>query len=70
MMFGLQTGSDSFQRLMVAIVSAVKLQYAVIYLEDIVIIAMTTEDRINHTRSVLHLPDDAGMTNKLKKCAF
>lgn len=59
--------SATFQRASDIILSAVMWQYAVVYLEDIVIFSRTPEVHIKHTGMVLLLFRDAGVTIKVQK---
>lgn len=45
-------------------------QYALSYLDDIVIFSRTPQEHIGHVRKVLTLLHDAGVTLQLKKCKF
>lgn len=70
MPLGLQIAPGSFKRTMDVILPAVKLQLAVVYLEDIVVFSRLWTERIAHVRKVFALLDNAGVTLKLKNFRF
>lgn len=55
MPFGLKNAPGTFQQTMDVIVACVNWQFALVYLEDIVIFLKTPEERIEHVRQVLTL---------------
>lgn len=65
MRMGLRITLATFQGVMDVIVSAVKWQYAVVYLDDFVIISSTPEVRIKRTEMVLRLLKDVVVALKL-----
>lgn len=70
MSFALKNAPGTFQTTMKIILSSVKWQLALVYLEITVIFSMTLEKHIEHVEQVLALPQRARVTIKLKKCYF
>lgn len=70
MPFGLRNAPKTFRRTMVIILSTVKWQIALVYLDDIVVFSRTPEKHIYHVQHVLTLLNNARATLKLKKCKF
>ena len=70
MPFGLKNAPATFQRAIDVILSSVKWQFALVYLDDIVIFSPKPEEHIEHVKKVLMLLQDAGVTIKLRKCFF
>ena len=70
MPFGLKNAPATFQRAIDIILSRVKWQYALVYLDDVIIYSKTVEEHFRHVRTVLTLLQSAGISLKLKKCAF
>lgn len=70
MPFGLRNAPGTFQRTMDVILSTVKWQFALVYLDDIVVFSRTPVEHIDHVRHVLTLLHDDGVILKLKKCRF
>lgn len=67
MLFGLKNAPGTFQRAMFVILSTVKLQVVLIYLDNIVDLLKFTEAKLRQVRHVLTLLHDAGHTIELKK---
>ena len=70
MPFGLRNAPATFQRAPDIILSGVRWQSCLIYLDDVIVFSRTTEDHLRHVDEILTLPRNAGVTLKLKKCAF
>ena len=70
MPFGLKNAPATFQRAIDIILSRVKWQYALVYLDDVIIYSKSFEEHIVHVRTVLTLLSKAGISLKLKKCEF
>lgn len=68
--FGLKNACSTFYRVMDTILSSVKCQFAFIYPDDTVFYFQILRKRINHTRFVLSLLKEAGVSLNLKTCAF
>lgn len=69
MPFGLKNAPVTFQLVVDIRVSSVNWQFALAYLDKLVIFSQTPRKHVNHTRLVLRLLMKAGLTWKLKKCA-
>lgn len=61
---------ESFQRAMDTILAFVLWQFAVFYLENIVIFSKSPSDHTKQVRCMLWLLYEAGVNLKLKKCKF
>lgn len=61
---------DTFQRAMDVLLMKFKLQFDLVYLDDIIILLRAADEYIDHVRQLLTLLPDAGLTLKLKKCQF
>lgn len=59
-----------FQRAMDFLLAKVKWQFALVYLDDIVIFSRTQDEHIAHARQLLTLLHDAGVTLNLKNAKF
>lgn len=70
MPFGLKNAPSTFQRSIDIILASVKWQYAIEYLDDIIVFSSTVEEHKWHLRSVLGMLRNAGMSLKLHKCFF
>lgn len=70
MPFGLKNAPATFQRAIDIILSKVKWQYALVYLDDVIIYSKSVEDHFAHVRTVLTLLQNAGVSLKLNKCSF
>lgn len=70
MLFGLQNAFSSFQLTMDVILSAVKWQFALEYLDNIVVFPISMEEPIALVHNILTLVSDAGVTLKLKNICF
>lgn len=70
MLFGLKNAPANFQKAMDVILSLIKWQSPLIYLDDIFVISKTVTERLTQLKRVLTLLRDAGVTLKLKKSSF
>ena len=70
MPFGLNNTPATFQRAVDVILSRVKGETALIYVDDVIIYSKTETEHLAHAREVLRLLRDAGVSLKLSKCAF
>lgn len=68
MSFGSENVLGAFRRTMNVILSYVKLQYALAYLDHVDITSKTPSKDIDHVRSVLTLVQDARILLKPKTC--
>ena len=68
MPFGLRNAP--FQRALDIILSAVRWQSCLIYLDDVMVLSRTTEEHLRHVEEILTLLRPAGITLKLTKCSF
>lgn len=66
MPFGLENMPATFQLAMDVILGNVKDQYALIYIDDIILFSSTQEDHIRQVKIVSKLVQEAGMALKLK----
>lgn len=67
---GLQNTPGTFQQAMHVILSTVKYQFALVYLDVIVIFSRTPDEHILPIHTILNLIRDSGVTLKLKKIHF
>ncbi|KAG6458358.1 hypothetical protein O3G_MSEX010822 [Manduca sexta] len=70
MPFGLANVPSIFQRTMNKILSRSKVDYAIIFMDDILIPARSFGQGLERLEKVLQLLSEAGLTLKLKKCNF
>jgi len=70
MPFGLTNAPATFQRALDIILSGVKWQSCLIYLDDVIVYSKTEEEHVGHVDRVLRLLRDAGVTLRLPKCRF
>lgn len=56
MPFGLQSAQGTFQRTINLLIDRKKWQYAIVYLDDIILFSNNAEERFNHLRTVLTKP--------------
>ena len=70
MPFGLKNAPATFQRALDIILSGVKWQSFLVYLDDVIIYFKTQEEHVQHLDDVLGLLRAAGVTLKLPKCRF
>ena len=70
MPFGLKNAPATFQRAVDIILSRVKWETALVYLDDVIFYSRTVTEHMAHVREVLRLLHTAGVLLKLAKCAF
>lgn len=70
MPFGLCNAPATFQRALDMILAKVKWNYALIYLDDVIVYSKAVEEHIQHVDEILTLLKNAGASLKLKKCHF
>ena len=70
MPLGLTNAPVMFQRAVDIILSEVKWQSFLFYLDDVIVYSKTKEEDIGHVHHVLRLLRDAGLTLRLPKCRF
>lgn len=70
MPFGLKNAPATFQRVMNIILSSVHWQFALVYLDDVIVFSKTLDEHFDHVRTVLRLLRNAGVTIRLDKCSF
>jgi Reverse transcriptase (RNA-dependent DNA polymerase) len=68
--FALVSAPATFQRAVDVILSSVRFQCALTYLDDIIVYYTTFEQHLSDLRTVLSFLKDAGVTLKLSKCNF
>ena len=67
MPFGLRNAPATFQRALDIILSGVRWQTCLIYLDDVIVFSKDAETHLRHVDEVLR---ETGVTLKLRKCAF
>ena len=70
MPFGLLNAPATFQRAMDIILSEVRWESVIVYLDDVIIFSRTFEDHVKHLEVVLNKLHEAGATLKFSKCHF
>jgi len=70
MPFGLRNAPATFQRALDIILSRVRWQTCLIYLDDVIVFSHTVAEHLRHVDEVLTLLRAAGVTLKLSKCRF
>ena len=70
MLFGLRNVPASFQRALDMILTRVRWQTCLIYLDDVIISSKDEKKHLEDVNEVLHLLGDAGISLKLKNCEF
>ena len=68
--FGLHTSPPNFQRLMDRVLTGLKWEQCLCYLDDILVFANTLEEHNQRLGRVLQAKGDAAMTLNPKKCLF
>lgn len=66
--FGLCNAPATFQRAIDMILARVKWQYALVYLDDIIVFSQGAEEHVSHLDKVFTLLSEAGLTLKPSKC--
>ena len=67
---GLKNAPATFQRAVNIILSCVKWETALVYLDDVIVYSQTVTEHMVHVREVLRLLHTAAVSLKLAKCAF
>ena len=70
MPFGLRNAPATFQRALDIILSGVRWQTCLIYLDDVIIFSKDIKSHLGHVDEILTLLGQAGITLDLKKCKF
>ena len=70
MPFGLKNVPATFQRAVDIILSWVRWQHALVYLDDVIFYSTTVEAHLEHGQELLTLLQAAGVSLKLRKCSF
>ena len=70
MPFGLKNAPATFQRALDIILSGLRWQVCLIYLDDVIVFSKDMEQHLDHLDQVLSLLRDAGVSLKLRKCSF
>lgn len=70
MSFGLVNAPATFQRLMDCVISGLKYNCVLVYIDDIIIFSKTLTDHLQHLDLVFNRLKDAGLTLKPNKCFF
>lgn len=68
--FGLRNAAPVFQRAVMNALGDLAHEYAVVYMDDILIISETVEQALDRLEKVLSVLTDAGFTMNLQKCSF
>jgi hypothetical protein len=68
MPFGLLNAPATFQRAMDIILSEVRWESVIVYLDDVIVFSRTFEDHLKHLGVVLSKLGEAGATLKFAKC--
>ena len=70
MPFGLRNAPGVFQRYMDLVLAGVKWNYALVFIDDVLVYSKTWEEHLSHLREVLQRIIDFGLRLKPKKCYF
>ena len=70
MPFGLSSAPPIFQELMDKVLGPIKNQFAIAYLDDILIYSKTEEEHVQHIQQIFQRLEDAGLKLKPSKCDF
>ena len=70
MPFGLWSAPATFQRVVDMILSSVRWQTCLVYLDHVIVFSRNVQEHLNHVNEILTLLRNAGVTLKLKKCDF
>ena len=70
MPFGLKNAPGTFQRAADVILAQFKWQFALVYLDDVIVYSKSIEEHFDHLDTVLKTMQEAGLTLKLHKCQF
>lgn len=66
LVFGLKIAPENFQTEMVVISAALKCQYVVVYIQNVIIVSPSSKDHITHVKTIFEISKNPGMTMKLK----
>jgi len=70
MSFGLKNASSVFQRAIVQALVDLAYSYAIVYIDDVLIVANSKEEAFTRLKVVLKALSDAGFSFNIKKCTF
>ena len=70
MPFGLRNAPATFQRALDIILSGVRWQSCLIYLDDVIVFSRSTDEHLRHVDEIPTSLRRAGITLKLRKCPF
>ena len=70
MPFGLCNAPATFQRLMDQVLGNLRYEYALVYLDDVMVHSKTFDEHLVHLEAVLTCLQKANLACKLKKCSF
>jgi len=70
MPFGLTNAPATFQRALDIILSGLKWQICLVYLDDVIIFSANAEQHVKDVDTVLHRLREAGVTLNLQKCTW
>ena len=70
MAFGIATAPSVFQDLMNKVLSGIGNEYAMAYLDDVIVFSETLEDHFRHLEDVFERLESAGLKLKKSKCEF
>ena len=70
MPFGLCNAPATFQRLMDQVLGNLRYEYALVYLDDVMVHSKTFDEHLVHLEAVLSCLQKASLACKLKKCSF
>jgi len=68
--FGLTNAPATFQRALDIILSGLKWQICLVYLDDVIIFSSNAEQHVKDVETVLHCLSEAGVTLNLEKCTW
>lgn len=68
--FGLCSAPATFQRMMDSVLTGLKWQTCLVYLDDVVVFSTTFEEHLSRLRKVLEAVRSAGLSLKPEKCHF
>jgi hypothetical protein len=70
MPFGLSTAPSLFQRAMDTVLNDVKFEFALAYIDDVIVYSHSFSDHLMHVDAILHLLQEHKMKVGLPKCNF
>jgi hypothetical protein len=68
--FGLANALKTLQHFLDIVLRPVKTKFAMVYLDDVILLSKAIKDHLNRLRSVFHLLQKAGLKIKPSKCIF